>query len=247
MDFTGPLVEVEGYHYILLVICRLTGMVHLVPTNTGVSARDVAKIYIKEIVRLHGIPESIVLDRDTKFKSEIWRELSSSLGQWLLMSTAYHLQTDGASERGIQSMPQILRVIVDDYQTNWVDQLPLVEFAMNSAISSSTGYAPFKSNYRWLPRLMQGFGIEPPHEGVAQVTENIKDILNRTYDKLLVQREKQTIQANKRRCEGQNFQVGDKVLLSTANLNLPKGRARKLCLKYIGPYKVLKADHDIDL
>jgi len=62
MDFTGPFVEIEGYNYILLVICRFTSMVHLVPTNTGISARDVARIYIKEIVRLHSIPESIVLD-----------------------------------------------------------------------------------------------------------------------------------------------------------------------------------------
>ena len=164
MDFTGPLVEVEGYDYILLVICRFTGMVHLIPTNTRISAKDVAKIYIKEIIRLHGILESVVSDRNTNFNSEFWRELSSSLRQQLLMSTAYHPQTDGSLERGIQSMSQILCVIVNDYQTNWVDQLPLVEFAMNSSISLSMGYAPFESNYGWLPCLMQGIKTEPPHE-----------------------------------------------------------------------------------
>jgi transposase InsO family protein len=243
MDFTGPFVEIEGHNYILLVICRFTGMVHLIPTNTRISAGDVARIYIKEIVRLHGVPESIVSDRDSKFNSEFWREISSSLGQRLLMSTAYHPQTDGSSERGIQTMSQILRAVVNDYQTNWVDQLPMVEFAMNSSISSSTGYAPFESNYGWLPRLIQGVGTEPPHGGVAQIIENIKDVFDKTYDKLTAQRERQAVQANKRRREGQNFKEGDEVLLSTENLNLPKGRARKLCPKYVGPYKVLEDEH----
>ena len=244
MDFTGPFVEVEGYDYILLIICRLTGMVHLVPTNTRVSTKDVAKIYIKEIVRLHGIPESIVSDRDTKFKSEFWRELSKALGQRLLMSTAYHPQTDGSSERGIQTMSQILRAVVDDYQTNWVAQLPLVEFAMNSSVSESTGYAPFESNYGWLPRLMQGMGEEPSHAGIAQIIENIKDVLDKTYDKLATQRARQAMQANKQCHDGQQFQEGEEVLLAMANLNLPKGRAGKLCPKYIGPFKVLKAYQD---
>src|SRR6266704_2006613 len=110
-------------------------------------------------------------------------------------------------------MSQILRMIVNDYQTNWVDQLPLVEFTMNSAISSSMGYMPFESNYGWLPRLIQGIETEPPHEGVAQIIQNIRHILNRTYNKLLVQCERQAVQVNKCHCEGQNFKVGDKVLL----------------------------------
>ena len=120
-------------------------------------------------------------------------------------------------------MSQILRTIVDDYQTNWVDQLPMVEFAMNSSISSLTGYVPFESNYGWLPHLIQGIKSEPPHEGVAQIIENIKDVLDKTHDKLTTQRERQAVQVNKCRCEGQNFSEGDKVLLSTVNLNLPKG------------------------
>src|ERR1700759_2872760 len=169
-------------------------MVHLIPTNTRVSTKDVAKIYIKEIIRLHGIPESIVSDQDTKFKSEFGRELSKALGQRMLMSTAYHPQMDGSPKRGIQTMPQILRAVVDDYQTNRVAQLPLVEFAVNSSVSKSTGYAPFESNYGWLPRLMQGMGEEPSHAGIAQIIENIKDVLDKTYDKLAKQRARQPIQ-----------------------------------------------------
>ena len=244
MDFAGPFVEVGGFDYILLVICRFTGMVHLIPTNTRISAKDVAQIYIKEVVRLHGIPESIVSDRDTKFSSQFWKELSKGIGQRLLMSTAYHPQTDGASERAIQTMSQILRAVVDDYQFNWVDQLPLVEFAMNSAINSSTGFAPFETNYGWMPRLIQGLVDEPTHEGIQQFIENIKDVLNRTHDKLVTQRVRQAVQANKHRRTGRRYNAGDKVYLSTKNINFPKGRASKLCPKYLGPYEILKADHE---
>ncbi|KIL56333.1 hypothetical protein M378DRAFT_54743, partial [Amanita muscaria Koide BX008] len=105
----------------------------------------------------------------------------------------------------------ILRSVINDYQDNWVEQLPMVEFAMNSAINSSTGFAPFEVNYGWMPRLIQGLGNESPHEGINQFIENIRDILDRTHDKLVAQRVHQATQANKRRREGQSFQVGDQV------------------------------------
>ena len=108
MDFVGPFVEVDNFNYILLVICRMTGMVHLIPTRTDVSAKQVAELYVKEIVRLHSIPESIMSDRDMKFTSQFWKELSRILGQHLLMSSSYHPQTDGSLERAIQTMSQIL-------------------------------------------------------------------------------------------------------------------------------------------
>jgi hypothetical protein len=83
MDFSGPYPEVRGYDYILVVICQMTNMVHLIPTRMDAMARDIAELYIKEVVRLHGLPESIVSDRDAKFTSIFWTELSKMLGQWL--------------------------------------------------------------------------------------------------------------------------------------------------------------------
>ena len=178
MDFAGLFVEVGGYDYILLIICQFTGMVHLIPMNTRISAKDMAQIYTKEVVHLHGIPETVVSDQDTKFNLEFWKELSKVLGQQLLMSAAYHPQTDGTSERTIQTMSQILRAVVNNYQHNWVDQLPMVEFTMNSAVNSSTGYAPFEANYGWMPRLIQGMTDKPSYEGIQQFIENIQDVLN---------------------------------------------------------------------
>jgi hypothetical protein len=99
MDFLGPFPPVNGHDYLLVVLCRLTSMVHLLATNTSTSASEVAYLFYREVVRLHGLPNSIVSDRDSKFTSKFWTELHWIMGTKLLMSTAYHPQTDGATER----------------------------------------------------------------------------------------------------------------------------------------------------
>ena len=162
-------------------------MVHLIPTCMDATAKDIVEIYVKEIMRLHSLPESIVSDRDAKFTSLFWTELSKLLGQQLLMSSSYHPQTDSSLERAIQTMSQAMHMLVDDYQSNWLNQLPLVEFAMNSAVSESTSYAPFELNYRWMPRLIRGLKFESLREGVKQFVENIRNVLNKTFDKLVTQ------------------------------------------------------------
>ena len=96
--FVGPFLTSQGYDYLWVIICRLTSMVHLVPVNTTIKASELALIYVKEIVRLHGLPDSIVSDRDSKFTSKFWRETHRMLGTKLMMSTVFHPQTDGAAE-----------------------------------------------------------------------------------------------------------------------------------------------------
>ena len=140
-------------------------------------------------------------------------------------------------------MSQALCTLVNDYQSYWLDQLPLVEFAMNSAISESTGHAPFKLNYGWMPKLIGGLNFESPRVGVKQFVKNIRNVLDKIFDKLVTQCMCHAIKVNRCHREGQKFQVGDLVFLSTENLSLPKGRAHKLVPKYLGPYKVLVANH----
>ena len=121
------------------------------PTTTTVTARGVAWLILKEVMRLHGIPESIVSDRDTKFTSIFWKELHRLMGSKLLMSTAFHPQTDGATERDNRLIAQILCTVVLNDQQDWSDKCPMVEFAINSSINPTTGYAPFKLNYGYMP------------------------------------------------------------------------------------------------
>src|ERR1700728_942291 len=141
MDFVGPFPTSKGYDYLWVIICRLTSMVHLIPVNITVKASELASLYVKEVVRLHGLPDSIVSDRDSKFTSKFWSETHRILGTKLLMSTAFHPQTDGATERANRSVGQILRTLIQPDQTDWVEKLPLTEFAINSNLSSSTGFA----------------------------------------------------------------------------------------------------------
>ena len=108
MDFLGPLPKSNNFDYLLVIIDRLTSQVHLVPTTTTVTAKGVAWIVLKEVVRLHGIPESIVSDRDARFTSIFWRELQNLMGTKLLMSTAFYPQMDGATERANRLIAQIL-------------------------------------------------------------------------------------------------------------------------------------------
>jgi transposase InsO family protein len=197
MDFTGPFVEVGGFDYVLLIVCRMTGMVHLIPTRMDATAKQVAEVYVKEVIQLHGIPESLVSDRDMKFTSQFWRELSKILGQRLLMSTAYHPQTDRSSERAIQVMSQMLQSVINDHQMNWVEQLPLIEFAMNSAENESTGTTPFEVNYGWLPCIIRGVEFGSTRPGIKQFTENISNVIDKTFDQLLTQRTRQAIKANR--------------------------------------------------
>ncbi len=97
MDFMGPFPPSDGFDYLWMIICRLTSMVHLIPINTTTKASELALLFIKEVVRLHGLPCSIVLDRDSKSTLIFWQETHRVLGIKLLMSTSFHPQTDGAS------------------------------------------------------------------------------------------------------------------------------------------------------
>jgi hypothetical protein len=242
MDFVGPFPESGGHDYLWVVICRLTSMVHLVPIRTTTTASEIAWLYIREIVRLHGLAESIVSDRDSKFTSKFWRETHKLLGTKLLMSTSFHPQTDGASERAIRSVAQILRAMVRPDQQDWINKIPMVEFALNSAISSSSGFAPFDLNYGYMPSLNPGITPEPSNvpgvkHFVARALQNLAD----AHDAIIESRVRQTHNANRRRRESDTFVAGDLVYVSTENLSLPKGRATKLLPKYVGPFKVLDA------
>ena len=103
-------------------------------------------------MRLHAIPESIVSDRDTQFTSIFWKELQKLMGTKLLMSMAFHPQTDGATEQAKRSIAQILQTIVDNDQKHWSEKCSMAEFTINSSVNTTTGYAPFELNYGYMPQ-----------------------------------------------------------------------------------------------
>ena len=243
IDFVGPLPSSTNRHgefdMICVIIDHLSSMVHLIPSRSDYRARDIAELMFENVYKLHGPPQILVSDRDSLFTSGFWEHLHKITKSELRMSTAFHPQTDGATERANRTITQMLRMTVDHDQKNWVLKLPAVEYAFNLARSDTTGYSPFFLNYGSNPPPLFSDNIDETLPGVRSFLRKIRDALIAAHDSILVHRVKQIYQSNKKRRPAP-FSVGDLVYLSTENLSLPKGRARKLAPKYIGPYKIVQ-------
>ncbi|KAL0340188.1 UNVERIFIED_CONTAM: Transposon Ty3-G Gag-Pol polyprotein [Sesamum radiatum] len=129
---------------IWVIVDRLTKSAHFLPIRLGDSLDKLAELYVLEIVRLHGVPVSIMSDRDPRFTSHFWGSLQGALGTKLHFSTAFHLQTDEQSERTIQTLEDMMRACIMEFKGNWDDHLPLMEFAYNNNFHSSIGMAHMK-------------------------------------------------------------------------------------------------------
>ena len=148
MDFITTLPKVGGnFDAIFVVVDKLTKVAHLVPTRMSVSPSDIAQIFIKEIVRLHGIPAWIINNRDAKFTSRFWTTMCQSLGTVLNLSLAYHPKTDGQTKRVNQVIKDMLSSYCSQQPCLWLNFLPLVEFAYNSSHHQNLGMSPFKALY----------------------------------------------------------------------------------------------------
>ena len=148
MDFVVGLPLIGRKHdSVWVVVDRLTKSAHFLPVRTDYSLDKLAELYIKEIVRLHGIPVSIILDQDPRFTSRFWGKLQDSLGTRLNFSTAFHPQTNEQSERVIQILEDMLRGCVIDYEDSWDRHIPIVEFVYNNSFQSSIGMAPYEALY----------------------------------------------------------------------------------------------------
>ena len=160
MDFLfGLPPDKLGRTGIVAFVCRLSKMVRLAAVRATVTARDSADIFMHAVFRHHGLPTSIVSDRDVRFTSHFWRALFARLGTKLDMSTASHPETDGQTERTNRVILGILRTYASSH-SNWSQDLPLVEFAINNSVHSSTGLTPFYVNHLRHPRLpVHLFGV----------------------------------------------------------------------------------------
>ncbi|GJZ83370.1 hypothetical protein Tco_0648543 [Tanacetum coccineum] len=148
MNFVTSLPRMtRGHDLIWVVVDRLTKSAHFLPMRKDYKMDKLAHVYINEIITRHKVPLSIILDRDSHFTSRFWRLLQDALGTRLGMSTAYHSQTDGQSERTIQTMEDMLRACVLDFGGSLDTHLPLVEFSYNNSYHTSIKCAPFEALY----------------------------------------------------------------------------------------------------
>lgn len=168
MDFIEGLPRSEGFNAILVVVDRFTKMGHFLPLKHPFTAASVAKVFLNTVVRLHGLPLFIVSDRDKIFTGAFWKELFRVWGTELQLSTAYHPQTDGQTERVNQCLEMYLRCAVHDSPTKWASWLPQAEFWYNTTYHSSLGCTPYKALYGYEPHVGQLYDQTQSHNTEVQ-------------------------------------------------------------------------------
>ena len=148
MDFVSGLPFTQKKHdSVWVIIDRLTKSAHFIPVSIYYSMDQLAELYVDEIVRMHGVPLSIVSYQDPRFTSRFWKELQSTLGTRLNFSTAFHPQTDGQSKRLIQVLEDLLRGCVMEFTGSWDRYVPLMEFSYNNSYQVSICMAPYEALY----------------------------------------------------------------------------------------------------
>ena len=172
-------------------------MVHLIPSRINYNALQLTELMFENIYKVHGLPKNIISDRDVLFTSTFWRHLHRLIGTKLRLSSAYHPHSDGSTERANRMITQMLWQCVHPNQKDWVAKLPAIEFAINSARSESTGFAPFFLNFGRMPRTML-WTSAPSTEfpSVRNFALKKKLAIMAAHDGILSARVKQTRDAN---------------------------------------------------
>lgn len=243
MDFIEGLPKSGGYSVILVVVDRLTKYAQFIAVKHPYSAACIAQLFMDNVVRHHGLPASIVSDRDTIFVSNFWKQFFTLYNIKLKLSTAYHPQTDDQSERVNQCLEMYLRCAVHDSPNTWHSWLSLAQLWYNTSYHSSLGCTPFKALYGYEANL----GAVPaiPHAtqpSVNEMIEHREEHQQSLKEHLARAQNKMKLYADKNR-QDIIFQVGDKVFLklqtytqsTVANRPYPK-----LAYKYYGPYTILQ-------
>ncbi|GJW37442.1 reverse transcriptase domain-containing protein [Tanacetum coccineum] len=220
IDFVTKLPRTSsGHDTIWVIVDRLTKSALFIPMREDYKMERLARLYLNEIVARHGVPISIISDRDSHFTSRFWQSMQEALGTRLDMSAAYHPQTDGQSERSIQTLEDMLRACILYFRGSWDVHLPLVEFLYNNSYHSSVRCAPFEALY--------GRKCRSP--------------IMWAEDRLKAARDRQKSYADKRR-KPLEFSVGDYVLLKVSPW---KGVVRfekkgKLAPRFVGPFEIIE-------
>ncbi|KAJ9537877.1 hypothetical protein OSB04_030610 [Centaurea solstitialis] len=231
----------RSYDAIWVIVDRLTKSAHFIAIRESSPAEALADIYVKEIVARHGVPVTIISDRDVRFTSRFWEKFHEDLGTRLQFSTAFHPQTDGQSERTIQTLEDMLRACVLDFGGSWDTYLPLAEFSYNNSFHASIGMPPYEMLYGRRCRTPICWGEVGQRElGSTEIVQKTTESIEMIRERLRTAQSRQKSYADRRRSDLE-FQVGDNVLLKVSPWKgVIRFRKRgKLGPRFIGPFKVI--------
>ncbi|KAJ9531406.1 hypothetical protein QJQ45_006884 [Haematococcus lacustris] len=243
MDFIVKLPKSgeRGFDSILVFVDRLSKMVHLVPTKESISAFDMATHFFHEVVRLHGMPASVITDRGPHFNSHFWEHVCALCKVAHYMSSAYHPESDGQTERVNRVIEEMLRHYVNDAHTDWAEHLPWVEFAINNSWHESIRQTPFFLNYGQHPLTPATLDLPRKVPKASAFAENVEKEVHKARQcwREAQQRMKALVDGKRREVTYKPEQL---VMLSTVNMRKRKDEVgvRKLKPRYVGPFVVLR-------
>ncbi|KAH9686181.1 Endonuclease [Citrus sinensis] len=247
MDFVLGLPKSKrGKDSVFVVVDRFSKMAHFIPCHKTDDATNIANLFFKEIVRLHGVPRSIVSDRDAKFLSHFWKTLWGKLGTKLLFSTTCHPQTDGQTEVVNRTLSTLLRAIIQKNLKTWEECLPHVEFAYNRTVHSATKFSPFEIVYGFNPLTPLDLLPLPIDERASmdgkKKAEFVKQLHERTRQHIEKRTKQYATQANKGRKQVV-FQLGDWVWVHMRKERFPAQR-RSVLPRGDGPFQAVARIND---
>ena len=215
MDLITQLPNSYNHDAIFVIVDRFTKMAHFIPTTTNADAPQLAKLFLDNIVRLHGFPRSIVSDRDARFRSLFWQELFALTDTTLRFSTANHPQSDGQTERTNRTLEQYLRIFTRYKPAQWSTYITLAEIAYNNSTHMSTGFSPYYLTYQRHINLPLDFAITDIHSKNATVEQLLNDRQHtlKTARQHLAQTAEHMIKHNTHKTKHIAFNIHDQVLV----------------------------------
>ena len=228
----------KEYDAILNVTDRLTKYAYFVPYLESSTAEDLGGVLFKTIVTQHGVPDEIVSDRDKLFTSKYWTTLMALIGVKRKMSTSFHPQTDGQTERINQTLKAYLRCYINYQQNNWVDLLPMAQYAYNSAESEGTGYTPFYANLGYTPTVYEAPLVDKAKSNQAILrVEELKELHQELAEDIKFIAARTAMYYDRKHSVGPTLKKGDKVYLLRRNVKT-KRPSEGLDHKKLGPFEI---------
>jgi uncharacterized protein YuzE len=245
LDFVTSLPLSKGFDTALIMTDRLTNYCKIEPLKSTATAQNVAELFYRTWYRQFGLPNAITSDRDKLFTSGFWKELFRKIAVHLRMSTSFHPETDGSSERSNKTAIESIRHYVSVRQHDWSEHLIHVELAMNNSVNATTGMTPTELLYgtpiRLVPHPVNTLSEFP---AVTEFLERIDEAVALAQDRHAVAKTRQATQANKHRRADPEYKIDDSVYLSTKNLRIKvkkQGKCAKFLDRYVGPFKIIRA------
>ena len=238
-DLITQLPESEGGTQIMVVVDRFTKMAPFIGLEQNATAEDMANVFLRAVGKLHGLPTEIISDMDAKFSDEFWESLCKSLNIKRRMSTAYHPQTDGQTERTNQVLQGYLRNFVNYDQNDWYTLLPLAEPAYNNSVTNADGMSPFYANYGFHQQTEWMKEQEAQNPWAELNAHWMQTIHVQAHDPLERTRESMSKYYDRKAKQQPDIKICDHVMLNAKNIRT-KRTAKKLSPKLYSPFKVLE-------